>query len=84
MGGGACVVIIEGNGVQGDAELLISTASASCQLVDYLRTEDNWNEADTKPVEDFHIRAKIVLTRLNTDLDKINRDLAAKYNRLAT
>jgi len=81
MGGGACVVIIEGNTVQGDSQLLISTASASCQLVDYLRTEDNWNEDDAKPIEDFHVRAKAVVSRLNADLDAINRALAAKYKR---
>jgi len=81
MGGGACVVIIEGNSVQGDADLLSSTAVASCQLVDYLRTEENWNEADAQPIIDFHLDAKAKLARMNAKLDQINRDLAAKYDR---
>lgn len=81
MGGGACVVIIEGNGVQGNAALLTSTASASCQLVEYLRTEENWNEADTQPIVDFHLKANERLAKLNSELNGINRALAAKYNR---
>ncbi len=81
MGGGACVVIIEGNSVQGEADLLSSTAVASCQLVDYLRTEENWNEADAQPIIDFHLKAKAKLVRLNVELDGINRELAAKYDR---
>lgn len=83
MGGGACVVIIEGGGVQGGAALLSTTAAASCQLVDYLinDADGEFNEADTQPVIDFHLKAERELKRLNRELDDINRALAAKYNR---
>lgn len=83
MGGGACVVIIEGNSVQGDADLLKSTAVASCQLVDYLESDEEieLNPADIQPIIDFHLEAKEKLARMSAKLDKINRELAAKYSR---
>lgn len=84
MGGGPCFIIIDGNRLQGEAALLSSTAVASCQLVDYLENDDeaNFDIKDAQPIQDFHIRAKGVVSRLNAELDKINRELAAKYNRL--
>lgn len=83
MGGGACVVIIQGGGVQGEASRLISTADASCQLVNYLEMDEdaNFNEADSQPIQDFHARARNVIKRLNKELEDINNALAAKYNR---
>lgn len=83
MGGGACVVIIEGGSVQGDAAQLAQTAATSCLLVDYLEHDEeiNFDINDAKPIADFHLRAKEVVSRLNAELDKINRALAAKYNR---
>lgn len=83
MGGGSCVVIIEGNTVQGEAARLAQTAIASCQLVDYLDSDDEveFDIADSQGIQDFHKRAKNVLSRLNEELDGINRKLAAKYNR---
>ena len=83
MGGGACVIILEGNTVQGDAAMLSQTAAASCQLVDYLQNDDDaqFNIADAQPIIDFHLRAKVIIARLTGELDKINRDLAAKYSR---
>lgn len=83
MGGGACVIIIEGNVVQGDAAALAQTAAASCQLVDYLENDDdaNFNIADAQPIIDFHLKAKEKLAKLTAELDGINRALAAKYNR---
>lgn len=83
MGGGACVVIIQGNGVQGEASKLMATADASCQLVNYLELDDEaeFNEADSQPIQDFHVRARAVIKRLNKELEEINDALAAKYNR---
>lgn len=83
MSGGACVVIIDGNGVQGASYELISTASASCQLVDYLEHDENleFNDDDTKPIQDFHHKAEKVLRELNAELDGLNHALARKYNR---
>lgn len=83
MGGGACVVIIEGGGVQGASALLSTTAATSCQLVDYLINDDDvtFNPADMQPVIDFHLRAEKKLKEMNAELDKANRELAAKYNR---
>lgn len=83
MGSGACVVIIEGNGVQADASALSQTAIASCQLVDYLEHDEDiqFNIADTQPIQDFHLKARKALQKLNKELDGINRDFAAKFNR---
>lgn len=83
MGGGACVIIIEGNGVQGDAAELSSTAVASCQLVDYLSQDEDehFDMNDAKPIENFHLRARPIIQKLKAELDSINRALAAKYNR---
>lgn len=83
MGSGACVVIIEGNSVQGQSYELISTAQASCQLVDYLSNDEDeeFNDADTKPIQDFHKRAEKVVANLVAELKRLNQDLAAKYNR---
>ena len=83
MGGGACVIIIEGNAVQGDAAQLAQTAIASCQLVDYLENDKDvkFDIADAQPIIDFHLKAKGIVANLNAELDKINRALAAKYNR---
>lgn len=83
MGGGACVIIIEGGSVQGNSTRLAQTAFTSCQLVDYLENDEeaHFDIADAKPIQDFHLRAKVVVDRLNTELDGINRALATKYNR---
>jgi hypothetical protein len=83
MGGPACVVIIDGNAVQGESARLSTTAEASCQLVDYLENDEdtNFDPADAQPIADFHKRAKSVIKRLNTELDEINRALAKKYGR---
>lgn len=83
MGGASCVVIIEGNGVQGQADQLKATAVASCQLVDYLSNDEDqpFNEADAQPIEDFHLKAEKTLKALTKELDGINRALAAEYNR---
>lgn len=83
MGGGSCVIIIEGNGVQGQSYELITTAQASCQLVEYLSLDpdEHFNDADTKPIQDFHKKAEKVVADLVAELKKLNRDLAAKYNR---
>lgn len=80
MGGEECVIIIQGNIVQGISAMLATTASASCQLVDYLRTEPEWKDEDGKPIGDFHLRATKVLRDLNDELDKLNHELAHKYN----
>lgn len=83
MGGRPCVIIIEGNGLQGDAAQLAKTAEASCQVVDYLQNDEDitFSEADAQPILDFHLRARKTVDQLNKELDKINRDLARKYNR---
>lgn len=83
MGGGSCVIIIEGNVVQGRSAELAQTAAASCQLVDYLEhdVDIKFDINDAKPIQDFHIRVKDKLAKLNDELDGINRALAAKYNR---
>lgn len=83
MGGGACVVIIEGNTVQGEAARLAQTAIASCQLVDYLDGDADiqFNEADSQQIQNFHLKAKITLKKMNAELDGINRSLAEKYSR---
>lgn len=83
MGGGACIIIIEGNGVQGEAARLSSTAVASCQLVEYLSQDEDieLKEADLKPIIDFHKKTEKLLSELNTELDAINIALAKKYNR---
>jgi hypothetical protein len=79
MGGEECIIIIQGNIVQGQSAMLATTAAASCQLVDYLRTEENWNEEDAKPIADFHLRATRKLKELNEELDRLNHELAHKY-----
>lgn len=83
MGGISCAIIIEGNDVQGAASMLAQSTAASCQLVDYLQSDEDehFDFADAQPIIDFHLRAKGVLTRLNNELDGINRALAAKYSR---
>lgn len=81
MGGAVCVIIILGNDVQAASGNLAQTASASCQLVDYLRTEDGWNEEDAKGIEDFHAKAKEKLIKMSADLATLNKALAAKYGR---
>lgn len=83
MGGGACVVILQGNGLQGEASRLMASADASCQLVNYLEMDEdaNFNEADSRPIQDFHVHARAVIKRLNKELEDINDALAAKYNR---
>lgn len=83
MGGGPCVVIIDGSAAQGEAQRLVTSIDASCLLVDYLGqdTEQVFNEADTKPVTNFHAKAIRVLRDLNTEISAINRALAEKYNR---
>jgi len=82
MGGPACIVVIDGNAVQGEAARLSSTAAASCQLVDYLENDEdaNFDPHDAQPIADFHLMAKGAIKKLNNQLDKINRDLAEKYD----
>lgn len=80
MGAGACVVIIEGNTVQGMTAMLSATASASCQLLEYLREEPNFNPADEQPIIDEHLKLISKLKQFNNELDAINRAFAAKYN----
>lgn len=80
MGGGACVIIIKGNTVQGLAAMLSSTASASCQLLNYLRDEPNFNPADEQPIIDEHTKLVAKLTQFNAELDAINKAFAAKYD----
>lgn len=79
MGGEECIIIIDGNKAQGLAYQLITTAAASCQLVDYLRTEENWDEDDAKPIAEFHKRAIRKLNELTEELDRLNHELAHKY-----
>ena len=84
MGGGACVVIINGNKLQGEAGQLSSTVETSCQLVDYLSNDEyaHLKPEDIEPIEDFHARTIPAIKKLNKELDEINRALAAKYNRV--
>lgn len=79
MGGEECIIILAGNKLQGNAQMLITSASASCQLVDYLRTEPNWNEDDAKPIGEFHKRASRAVIALTEELDRLNQELAHKY-----
>ena len=80
MGGGACVIIIEGNSVQGMSALLASTASASCQLLDYLRTEKGFNPADEQPIIAEHTKILTALKQLNDELAAVNQAFADKYD----
>ena len=82
MGGEECVIIIQGNIVQGSAAMLSTTAQASCQLVNYLALDPdaNFNDEDGKPIADFHKKATKVLKDLNDELDRLNHELAHKYN----
>ena len=79
MGGEECVIIIDGNKVQGGSYNLITTAAASCQLVDYLRTEETWDDEDAKPIAEFHKKAIRKLKELTDELDQLNHELAHKY-----
>lgn len=83
MGGGACVIIIEGTGAQGNADKLIRTLIASCDLVGYLSLDDDveFKDEDTEPIVTFHRKAIRQLFDLNKELEKLNEELAAKYNR---
>ena len=80
MGGGACVIIIEGNSVQGMSALLASTASASCQLLDYLRTEPHFNPADEQPIIAEHTKILMTLKQINDELAAVNQAFADKYD----
>jgi hypothetical protein len=79
MGGEECIIILEGNKLQGAAQMLITTASASCQLVDYLSHRENWNDEDAKEIGQFHLKAQKKINELNEQLDELNRELAHKY-----
>lgn len=83
MGGGPCVIIIHGTGVQSGAADLSKAAEASCLLVDYLVQDDDVTlaEADLQPIIDFHLDAEKKLAAMTKDLLKRNDELAAKYNR---
>lgn len=83
MGGVVCVIILDGNNLQGDAKMLAQTAAASCQLVDYLENDvdANFNSVDAQAIADFHAKTKVKLTKMNQELEDLNRALAAKYNR---
>ena len=80
MGAGACVVIIEGNNVQAESEGLAQQAITSCQLVEYLREEKDFDPADLNPIIAFHLKAKTKLAKLSDELAEINKEFAAKYN----
>jgi hypothetical protein len=82
MGRVICLIILDGEDVQGGAEMLKHKANASCVLVGYLEQDAdvNFNQEDARPIVDFHIKANKQLARLSTELDALNRDLAAKYN----
>lgn len=79
MGGEECIIILEGNKLQGVAQMLITTASASCQLVNYLAHRENWNDDDAKEIGAFHLKAQKAILKLNEELDMLNRELAHKY-----
>lgn len=82
MGGEECVIIIQGNIVQGGAATLSTTVQASCQLVNYLALDPdaNFNDEDGKPIAEFHKRATKKLIELNEELDTLNHELAHKYS----
>jgi len=83
MSGVVCVIILEGNKAQGAAAQLSQNIAASCQLVDYLENDDDltFNAADAKPISEFHERARKVIGDLNVEINKLNADLAKKYDR---
>lgn len=83
MGGGACVIIITGNELQGESSRLSSTVEASCQIVDYLSNDEyaHFKIEDAQAIQDFHARSIPIVRRLNRELDEINHALAAKYDR---
>lgn len=84
MGGVICVIILDGGKAQGAAQQLTANIQAACVLVDYLENDDEieFDEADGKAIADFHGRAFKVLNDLNTDINRLNADLAKKYGRL--
>ena len=83
MSGVVCIIILEGNKAQGASAQLSQNIAASCTLVDYLENDDDltFDDADAKPIADFHERARKVIGDLNVEINKLNADLAKKYNR---
>ena len=83
MSGVICVIILEGNKAQGASAQLSQNIAASCTLVDYLENDDDikFDSADAKPIADFHERARKVIGDLNVEINKLNTELARKYNR---
>jgi len=83
MGGEECVIVIAGSGLQGEAYKLITTAQASCALVNYLSLDDgaNFDPADAKAIGDFHLKNIKTIRALNEELDRLNHELAHKYEK---
>lgn len=83
MGGVVCIIILDGNKAQGAASQLSQNIQASCVLVDYLENDEyvHFDEADGQAIADFHGRALKTINGLNDEINKLNADLARKYNR---
>lgn len=83
MSGTICIIILEGNKAQGAAAQLSQNIAASCTLVDYLQNDDalEFNPADSQSIAEFHERARKALGDLNVEINKLNAELARKYNR---
>lgn len=83
MSGVICVIILDGNKAQGASAQLSQNIAASCTLVDYLENDDEieFNPADAQPIADFHGKARKVIGELNVEINRLNAELAKKYNR---
>jgi hypothetical protein len=83
MSGVVCIIILDGGKAQGAALELSKTIESSCVLVDYLQNDEylHFDPADGQVIADFHGRALKTLSDLNAEINKLNADLARKYNR---
>lgn len=84
MSGVVCVIILDGNKAQGASAQLSQNIQASCVLVDYLQNDEylHFDPADGQAIADFHGRALKTINGLNDEINKLNADLAKKYNRI--